>query len=395
MSNGFAKCPKCEYGYNPPHVRTCEHCGASLRRRDAPILIILLGLTVLGMLGMGTFFMRGQQGSIDPRQRSVTRPAGNGEIKPSVNSVQSGMPIVGGGQLKDAGVQIYRQYIDVPSVPKGVFNYGGSTTFATLRSPTVLKTIEAAFPQFKLRYTEPPAGKVGSSKGIEMLIEGQLSFAQSSRGLKAQELAKAKLKGYTLEEIPVAIDGIALYVNPQVINGRLKGLTLTQVSDIFTCKVRNWKDFGGPDLKIIPITRDRHAGGTADFFFEHILQKRSFGATVRDVRDTTEGIRTVANTSGAISYATASEVINQKTILPLGIAREKGQDFIRPCGDTTCSTVNARAFADASYPITRRLFIVIKRDRKLDEQAGIAYANLMLSDEGQASVRQAGFIPLR
>jgi phosphate transport system substrate-binding protein len=379
VSNGFAKCPQCEYGHNPAQSRTCEHCGASLSRRNAPILVILLGLAVLGIVGMGAFFIRGQQDSIEPL----------------VNSAQPDVEGVGGSQLQNVGVQTYRQYIDVPDVPKGVFNYGGSTTFAPLRSPNVIKTIATAFPQFKLRYTEPPIGNAGSGRGIEMLIEGQLSFSQSSRGLKAQELAQAKLMGYPLEEIPIAIDGIALYVNPQVINGALKGLTLAQVSDIFTGKVKNWKDFGGSDLKIIPISRNRQAGGTVDFFFEHVLQKQPFGATVREVLDTTEGLRIVASTPGAISYATASEVIKQRTVLPLGIAKDKGQNFIWPCGDTACTTVNAKAFTDASYPITRRLFIVIKRDRKLDEQAGVAYANLMLSDEGQASVRQAGFIPIR
>jgi phosphate transport system substrate-binding protein len=38
---------------------------------------------------------------------------------------------------------------------------------------------------------------------------------------------------------------------------------------------------------------------------------------------------------------------------------------------------------------------VLKRDGKLDEQAGVAYANLLLSDEGQKLVKQAGFMPIR
>jgi phosphate transport system substrate-binding protein len=57
--------------------------------------------------------------------------------------------------------------------------------------------------------------------------------------------------------------------------------------------------------------------------------------------------------------------------------------------------VNEAAFADGSYPVTRRLFVILKRDGKLDEQAGVAYANLLLSDEGQALVKKAGFVPIR
>lgn len=339
--------------------------------------------------------MKERPSSINSRPQPSNRVILDAGIQRPVNSVESPTVGIGGGQLQGVTVQNYRQYADVPNVPKGVFNYGGSTTFAPLRSPNIIQPIKTAFPAFQLRYTEPTMGKPGSTQGIQMLIEGQLSFTQSSRGLKAQEFTQAKLKGYVLEEIPVAIDGIALYVHPQVVNGGLKGLTLAQLSDIFTGKVQNWKDVGGSDLKIIPISRSPQAGGTVDFFFEHVLQKRSFGATVREVRDTTEGLRIVATTPGAVSYATAAEIINQRMIRAVSIAKNSNQSFIPPCEDLACTTVNAKAFGDASYPIIRRLFVVIKRDQKLDEQAGVAYANLLLSDEGQASVRQAGFVPIR
>ena len=394
MSNSFAKCSQCEYS-NPVHSRTCEHCGAPLRRLNTPILFIISGLAVLAGVGAGALFMKEQPPSINSRPQPSNRVILDAGIQRSVNSVESPTAGIGGGQLQGVTVQNYRQYADVPNVPQGVFNYGGSTTFAPLRSPNIIQPIKTAFPAFQLRYTEPTLGKPGSTQGIQMLIEGQLSFAQSSRGLKAQDFTQAKLKGYTLEEIPVAIDGIALYVHPQVVNRRLKGLTLAQVSDIFTGKVQNWKDVGGSDLKIIPISRNPQAGGTVDFFFEHVLQKRPFGAAVREIRDTTEGLRIVATTPGAVSYATAAEIINQRTIRAVSIAKNSDQSFIPPCEDLACTTVNAKAFGDASYPIIRRLFVVIKRDRKLDEQAGVAYANLLLCDEGQASVRQAGFVPIR
>jgi phosphate transport system substrate-binding protein len=57
--------------------------------------------------------------------------------------------------------------------------------------------------------------------------------------------------------------------------------------------------------------------------------------------------------------------------------------------------VNLTDFGNDAYPITRRIFVVIKRDGKLDEQAGVAYVNMLLSDEGQQLVEQAGLVPLR
>jgi phosphate transport system substrate-binding protein len=347
------------------------------RPGTAATFFIILGLSILGIVGMGTFLIQKQL------RFSDSRPISGNSIQPEVVGT-------GSAQFQGGAQQAYRSYSDVPNVPTGIFNYGGSTTFAPLRSPRFVQAFQAAFPQFQLRYTEPPLGKPGSGQGIQMLFQGQLSFAQSSRGLKAEEIAEAKKRGLVLEEIPIAIDGIAIYVNPQVVNGSLPGLSADKVGDIFTGKVQNWKDVGGPNLDIFPIRR--RAG---DYFSEKIMLNRPFGATVKEVRDTTKAIRLVTTTPGAISYATASVVINQKGIRPIGIAKGESHNFISPCVDMACTAVNTKAFWDASYPITRHLFIVIKRGDKLDEQAGVAYANLLLSDEGQKSVSQAGFVPIR
>jgi len=288
-----------------------------------------------------------------------------------------------------------RTLAGVQNVPQGLFNYGGSTTFAPLRSQTVVGVINQAFPQFRMRYTEPIAGKPGSGKGIEMLIGGQLSFAQSSRSLKDKEYASAKSRGFTLEEVPVALDGIALYINPRLVDQGVKGLTLAQARDIFTGKIRNWQAVGGPNLAITPFSRNLQSGGIVDFFNENVMDKQPLGANVQEVRDTTESIRKVATTPGSISYATTSEVINQQLIRLIAIAKEDGQEFVSPCADSTCTGINEKAFADGSYPITRRLFVIIKRDGKADEQAGVAYSSMLLSDEGQKLSKQVGFVPIR
>jgi phosphate transport system substrate-binding protein len=198
-----------------------------------------------------------------------------------------------------------------------------------------------------------------------MLLDGQLSVAQSSRSLKPEELAEAKSRGFTLEQIPVAIDGIALYVSRQL---SIPGLTLAQIKDIYTGKITNWNQVGGPNLAITPLSRNPQDGGTP------------------------ESIRKAANTPGGIGYATASEVCNQEMVKPIPIARGANQGFVSPCEG---KLVNKPVFANDTYPITRRLFAIVKRDGKLDEQAGVAYANLLLSEEGQQIVDRAGLVPIR
>jgi len=351
-----------------------------------PILIIVAGLALLG----GVIYLLLPKQPPTPVVLTPTTPVTTPPTLPPTTPTT----LNSGPAVSQATVgATYRKLADVPNVPSTVANYGGSTTFAPLRSPQIVTLISQSHAGFQLRYVEPPLGKkAGSSTGIKMLLEGQLSFAQSSRPVETSEFDEAKTKGFSLEQIPVALDGIAFYVNPQL---NIPGLTLSQLKDIFTGKITNWKQVGGSDLPITPVSRSLSDGGTPEYFHKEVLGGEKFASNLQVVQDTTTGIQKVARTPGGIGYATASEVINQQTIRSLPIGKEGSQSFVSPCGDSSCKTVNNSAFSDNSYPITRRLFIVVKRDGKIDEQAGIAYVNLILSDEGQRLVEQAGFVPIR
>jgi phosphate transport system substrate-binding protein len=279
----------------------------------------------------------------------------------------------------------------VPNVPTMKARYGGSTSFAPLRTDLVMSRIGMANPGFDLIYVNPPSGqKPGSTNGIKMLLDGELSFAQSSRPLHQEEYETAENRGFGIEQKAVAIDGLAIYVNSQ---SSIPGITLSQLKDIYTGKITNWKQLGGKDLKIIPVSRDPKSGGSPEYFIEYILNREAFAPSVQtSVDSTTNSIARVAANPGAIGYATASEICNQNTIKSLAIAKEEGSNFVSPCdGDE----INQVAIANDSYPITRRLFVIIKNDNSLDEQAGNAYVNLLLSDEGQQLVEESGLVRIR
>lgn len=79
-----------------------------------------------------------------------------------------------------------QSFANIANVPNGLFSNGGSTTWAVIRA-TVNPRIAKAWPQFQIRYTDPPTGSPGSSQGIKMLLQDQLSFAQFSRSLTIEE----------------------------------------------------------------------------------------------------------------------------------------------------------------------------------------------------------------
>ncbi|MBF2078679.1 MAG: substrate-binding domain-containing protein [Synechococcales cyanobacterium T60_A2020_003] len=93
------------------------------------------------------------------------------------------------------------RFADVSKVPTGLFSYGGSTTWAPIRG-FADPAIQSALSGFQLRYVDPASGAPGSSAGIRMLLDGQLSFAQSSRPLTDEEYQRATQRGGRCSKLP-------------------------------------------------------------------------------------------------------------------------------------------------------------------------------------------------
>lgn len=297
--------------------------------------------------------------------------------------------------IKDSTSNTFAQVTDIPT---GLFSYGGSTTWAPIRG-IVDPAIEIVHPQFRLRYTNPTSGSPGSGSGIKMLLDGQLAFAQSSRSVNDRELTRATARNLQLKAIPVAIDGIAIAVHPKL---NISGLTLAQLQEIYTGKLNNWQQLGGTDLPIIPYSRQINEGGTIEFFVENILAGADFGSNVQFITTTTQALRAVAANPGGIYYGSAPEVVGQCTVksLPLGRTTEFVSPYQEPFVELSkCprqrNQLNSTAFQSGDYPITRRLFVIVKLDGNLDQQAGEAYARLLLTAQGQKLLAKAGFVSIR
>ncbi|MBW4506693.1 MAG: PstS family phosphate ABC transporter substrate-binding protein [Scytonematopsis contorta HA4267-MV1] len=286
----------------------------------------------------------------------------------------------------------------VPNVPSGLFSYGGSTTWAPIRG-TVDSEIQKVLPQFKLRYTDPTTGAPGTATGIKMLLNNQLMFSQSSRPIKNEEYTLAQQRGFTLREIPVAIDGIAVAVNPKL---NIPSLSVAQLKDIYTGKITNWSQVGGTDLPIVAYSRRLSDGGTVEFFGENVLEGEKFGNNVQYIPTTTQALQEVAKNIGGIYYASAPEIVGQCRVKPLPLKAKSGESVppykepfipLSECPQKR-NTLNSQDFQTGAYPITRRLFVVVKQNTT-DQQAGEAYANLLLTNHGQELIEKAGYVRLK
>ena len=210
----------------------------------------------------------------------------------------------------------------------------------------------------------------GSGVGINSLTKGGCDIAMASRAMKDSEKQEALKNKINPVEHVIAMDAIALIVNPK--NG-VSSLTKDQIKDIFTGKITNWKEVGGADKKIVIVSRDS-ASGTFETFNELVLkgEKVSSSALMQASNQAVSGI--VDRSDGAIGYVGLGYVTSKTKALKI--------DGISPSIETVLNK---------QYAFSRALFFYTNGDPK---GAAKAYIDFILSAQGQKIVKEMGFVPL-
>ncbi len=206
----------------------------------------------------------------------------------------------------------------------------------------------------------------GSGTGLTQVASGAADignsdiFAEEKEGIDASELVDHK----------VAVVGMAAVVNPEV---GVDNLTKAQLKDIFTGKVKNWKELGGNDQEIIVIHRAKGSGTRATF--ESYALDGAEGTAPGMEQDSNGTVRKmVAETPGAISYLAFSYINDSMKALKL--------DGVEP---------TAENIINGSYPVWSYEHMYTK-----GEPSGLAkdFLDYMLSDEVQSQlVEELGYIP--
>ena len=222
----------------------------------------------------------------------------------------------------------------------------------------------------------------GSGQGISALINKSTDIANSSRKMKDEEMKTAEGKGLKVKEIAVAMDGITIIVNPK---NPVKSLTVQQLSDIYTGKVKDWKELGGTAGKIVAIGRDS-SSGTYEFFKEDVLKKADYRTDMVQSKANPAIGTNVGQNAGAIGYigvAFASEYVKAGKVKEMPIAFKAGEEAILP----TVENVHS-----GKYPISRSLYNYVAGEPK---GLAKAYLDFVISEEGQKIVAEEGYITLK
>jgi phosphate transport system substrate-binding protein len=217
----------------------------------------------------------------------------------------------------------------------------------------------------------------GSGVGISAILSGTTDIAQSSRKMKMDEKVKMQESGKAFKEVIIAYDALAVVVHP---DNPVSQLTREQLEGIFTGKITNWKEVGGPDMKIVTYSRET-SSGTYEFFKEHVLNKKNFATSALLMPATGAIIQSVSQTKGAIGYVGLAYL--ESKVKSIKVSYDGGKTFISPSIDHAI---------DKTYPITRPLYYYYL---VTSEKNVLPFVNYILSAEGQKLVFDQGYVPLK
>lgn len=216
----------------------------------------------------------------------------------------------------------------------------------------------------------------GSGTGISALINGATDICNASRQMKQSEIDKLKERYASLGvEIPCAKDGVTIFLNE---SNPVTELTIKQLSGIFSGKIRNWKEVGGPDQDIKLYGRE-NSSGTYVFFKDNVV-KTDYAASCQTLPGTAAVVNAVSKDKYGIGYGGAAYAAGVKH------CKVKKDD------KSIAYVASAETIAKGQYPITRYLYMYLK-NRPTGETK--KYIDWILSPDGQKLVTEIGYFPVK
>jgi phosphate transport system substrate-binding protein len=222
-------------------------------------------------------------------------------------------------------------------------------------SSTVYPIAEAVAEEFQIAH---PAARVtvgfsGTGGGFKRFCAGETDVTNASRPITDAERAECAAAGVEILELPVAWDGLAVIVNPG--NAAVQCLTMAELKRIWepSSTVRTWRDLrpGLPDARI-SLHGPGTDSGTFDYFTEEVMgQARASRPDYQASEDDNilvQGVAGDANSLGYFGYAYYLE--NQGRLKLVGVDRGAG-----------CVLPSDATIEDGTYPLSRPLFIYVKR----------------------------------
>ena len=277
------------------------------------------------------------------------------------------------------------------AVVSGAINVSGSSTVEPI-STGVAEALAANNPDFTFTVKGP-----GTGDGFKTFCKGETDISDASRKIKEEEAAACQTAGIQYVELPIAYDGMTVMTNPSN-----TAVTCLSFADLYALigpesqGINKWSDatplakelgsntvFPDADLSI---TGPGEESGTYDSFVEialdkiadprgqldpetkHTATRPDYTASAND-NTIIEGIAASPSSLGWVGFAFAEE--NKDKVAEIQVAKDPNGTCVSPSHDS---------IADASYPLSRTLYIYVNKAKAAENPAVGAYVDYYLAD---------------
>ena len=254
-----------------------------------------------------------------------------------------------------------------PPLPANSVIIRGSNTVGEELAPKLIAAYKQAHPDVTVELESK-----GTGTGFMGLVKGICNIGAASRSMVQVERDEAQARGADLKDNVIGSYSVAVIVNA---NSPIKDLSRPQVADIFTGKIENWKDVGGPDAPIQRYIRSS-ISGTALGFQELAMDNKSYATNNTTALTNYAGIaEAVAKEANAIGYA---------TIQMSGGPGLKGVTI----GGISPTLASVK---EGKYPYARVLHLYT--NKAAESPKVLEFIEFAQSVQGQQIVDQMGFVP--
>jgi phosphate transport system substrate-binding protein len=217
----------------------------------------------------------------------------------------------------------------------------------------------------------------GSGDGVAALLHGVADIGIISRDLSDREREYARSQGIEISEFALALDGVAFIVNG---TNAVSALGLSELRDIFSGGVRNWRQLGGADSKIEVFVRAA-GSGTASLFDERVMDGDGYAPSARQLPTNEAIVAEVASSPHAVGYTGLGA---------LGGSRDRVEVIpLRKEGVATPIAPTEAEIRSGNYPLARKLYL-----NAAGAPSGTvgAFIDFCAGVSGQALLRKAGYV---
>ena len=214
------------------------------------------------------------------------------------------------------------------------FGPGASQRIDIVGSTSVQPVAEKLVEEYKINHPDVKLNVQGggSSLGIKTVHDGIADIGMSSK-----ELDSSGKEG--ISEYEIGRDGIIVAVN---VKNNVSDLTKSQLKDIFSGKITNWREVGGNDGEIHIVCRE--AGSGTLNAFEDIVMGDTKIKSDAIVQSSTEAVKqSVKQDENAIGFVSFAHVSDDVKTLNIG--------GVTPGNET---------IADGSYELQRPFLFLVK-----------------------------------